>query len=109
MNAISRFTPKRSSPWSLTSPAMLLAFAAAFAAAVASAGDAPSRVVPSGFIDSKPDTPYLVQIEEQGLSKDIAQLQAAVHACMKGRFNQIKAARPDLYPIEGKPQSNRPK
>ncbi len=105
MNRIPRSTPIFTFPWSLTTPAVLLALAAA----VASGGDAPSRVVPSGFVDIQPDKPCLVQIEEQGLGKDPAQIQAAVHACMKGRFNQIKASRPELFPTEGKPQTNRPK
>ena len=105
MNTVPRSTPVFAFPWSLTTPVVLLAFAAA----VASAGDAPSRVVPSGFVDAGPDKPCLVQIDEQGLSKDIAQLQAAVHACMKARFNQIKASKPELYPIEGRSQTNRPK
>ncbi len=100
-----RFAPVFAFRRSLTSPAILLAFAAI----VASAGDAPSRVVPSGFVDTQPDKPCLVQIEEQGFGKDPAQIQAAVHACMKGRFNQIKASRPELFPTEGKPQTNRPK
>jgi hypothetical protein len=79
------------------------------AAGAAIAGDAPTRVVPSGFIDMDSRKPCLQQIEEQGLGKDIGQVQAAVHACMKGRFNQLKQQRPDLFPIEGKPQTNRPK
>lgn len=105
MNTRPRSTRSFAFPWSLTTAVVLLAFAAV----VAAAGDAPSRVVPSGFIDNKPDTPCLVQIEEQGLSKDVAQLQAALHACMKGRFTRIRATRPELYPTEGKPQANRPK
>jgi hypothetical protein len=105
MNSTPRSTGFLAFPWTLTTPLVFLALAAVSA----SAGDAPSRVVPSGFVDTQPDKPCLVQIEEQGLSKDIAQLQAAVHACMKGRFNQFKAARPELYPTEGKPQTNRPK
>jgi hypothetical protein len=97
-------------PWSLTVPMLLLALAAgATAPRLLRAGDAPSRVVPSAFVDSDPKKPCLVQIEEQGLSREIPQLQAAVHACMKGRFNRIKAERPELFPVEGKPQANRPK
>ena len=105
MNTLRRSSPTFAFPWSLTTPALLLAVLAA----TASAGDAPSRVVPSGFVDSQPEKPCLVQIDEQGLGKDPAQIQAAVHACMKGRFKQIKAARPELFPTEGKPQTNRPK
>ncbi len=105
MNSIPRSSRFLAFPWSLTTPAVLLALAAVSV----SAGDAPSRVVPSGFVDTQPEKPCLVQIDEQGLTKDIAQLQAAVHACMKSRFNQIKASKPELYPIEGKAQTNRPK
>jgi hypothetical protein len=97
-------------PGSLTAPMLLLALVAgATAPNLLRAGDAPSRVVPSAFVDRDATKPCLVQIEEQGLSREIAQLQAAVHACMKSRFNRLKAERPDLFPLEGKPQANRPK
>ncbi|MCU0758964.1 MAG: hypothetical protein MUF07_07165 [Steroidobacteraceae bacterium] len=97
-------------PWSLTVPMLLLAFAAgAGLPTPLRAGEAPSRVVPSPFVDGDPAKPCLVQIEEQGLARETAQLQAAVHACVKGRFSRLKAERPDLFPVEGKPQANRPK
>lgn len=103
------FRPLSRRPWSLTVPLLLLALGAASAPTAVHAGDAPSRVVPSAFVDSDPKKSCLTQIDEQGLTKEIPQLQAAVHACLKGRFNRLKAERPELYPTEGKPQINRPK
>lgn len=98
------------SPWSLSVPMLLLALASGGGlSSVVRAGDAPSRVVPSAFVDTDPKKSCLTQIDEQGLTKEIPQLQAAVHACLKGRFNRIKAERPELYPTEGKSQTNRPK
>lgn len=105
-----RFRRLSARPWSLSVPMLLLALATTGAVPIeVRAGDAPARVVPSPFVDSDPAKPCLVQIDEQGLGKEVAQIQAAVHACLKGRFNRLKAERPDLYPTEGKPQTNRPK
>jgi hypothetical protein len=89
--------------------AVLAAVVISVGASVGHAGEAPSRVVPSAFVDTDASKPCAVQIQEQGFTKDIAQVQAAVHACIKGRFNRLKTERPDLFPVEGKPQNNRPK
>lgn len=75
----------------------------------AHAGDAPaSRVVPTPFVDAKPDRPCLEQAVEQRLESH-PELKAAAHACMKGRFAAFKQAHPEWFPVEGKPVVNRPK
>lgn len=95
-----------------------LAFCALFAVGLAwlvpvHAGDAPTRVVPSAFVDTDATRSCGELIAEQGLARDkdrdIEALKAAIHACVKGRFERARAANPDRFPTHGRPETSRPK
>lgn len=90
-----------------------IALCSALAAAAARGGDAPSRVVPSPFVDSDERRSCTELIIEQRIAsdsrRDIAAIQAAVHSCVKGRITNDRLRNPERHPTHGRPEASRPK